>query len=374
MRIAFITSHINKSTQWNWFSEELKSNGIYHIHIILSDENPLLLHDLKKIGVPVYILPHFSKLFFLSGLVGIMKILKKEKVDLVHTELPYGNLLGQAAAWLSGIKRRVSTCENASWAIDNKSKKQFWIDKITYLLSKKIIALTDLSKQYLVKKYHIPEHKLVVIGHALKIEEYQNISPQRIVDVRNELNIKQNEFILGIVARGEAWKGHMYAIKSIELLKNKYPNICLIMVGIDTTSNYGKQLYEYINKHQLNQNVRIIKFVKDNIALYKLFNIHIHVPTSNMAETFGITYIEGMISGCPQIITRSGISFFTAKHLENAYVVDYSNEKQISEGIEYLIENTDSKIKIAENAKTLAINNFTYTEKVKRHLDIYRSL
>jgi len=374
MRIAFITSHIYKSTQWNWFSEELLQRGISHIHIIISDDYPLMADELEKKGVRVFVLPHHSKLSLLTNLFKIIKILKQEKIDLVHTELPYGNLLGQTAALLAGIKRRITTCENASWAIDNNNRKQLWIDKLTYQLAKKIIVLTDLSKQYLIKNYTVPEHKLITIWHALKTEAYQDISLQRIEKLKNELQVKEDEFILGMVARGEEWKGHIYAIKAIALLKNKYPNLRLIIAGIDETEKYGKQLRDYIFNNHLSDYIRLIRFVTDNVALYRMFQIHIHVPVDEISETFGITYIEGMISDCPQIITHSGISCFTAKHLENSYVVDYKNEKQVAEGIEYLVENSDARIKIAENAKRLAENLFLYSDKVNKHLELYRTL
>lgn len=373
MKIAFITSHIYKSTQWNWFSEELLQRGVSHIHIIISENYPVMADELKKHGVKVFVLPHHSKLSLITNFFRITKILKQEKINLVHTELPYGNLLGQTAALLAGIKKRVTTCENASWAIDNNNRKQFWIDKLIYRLAKKIIVLTDLSKQYLIKNYKVPEYKLVTVWHAVKAEEYYNVSPQRIEKIKNELHAKEDKFILGMVARGEEWKGHIYAIKAIALLKNKYPNLRLIIAGIDETKKYGGQLRAYINNNHLADYIHLINFVADNVALYRLFQIHIHIPVDQMSETFGITYIEGMISGCPQIITRSGIAYFTAKHLENAFVADYKNEKQVAEGIEFLIENSDAKKKIAENAKKLAANLFLYSDKVNKHLEIYKS-
>ncbi|MBI3500639.1 MAG: glycosyltransferase family 4 protein [Bacteroidetes bacterium] len=374
MKIAFITSHIYKSTQWNWFSEELLQRGIFHIHIIISDEYPLMADELKKQGVKVFVLPHHSKLSLLTNLFKIIKILKQEKINLVHTELPYGNLLGQTAALLSGIKRRITTCENASWAIDNKNKKQFLIDKLTYRLAKKIIVLTDLSKQYLIKNYKVPEHKLITIWHAVKAEEYQEVSSQRVEKLKNELRVKEDKFILGMVARGEEWKGHIYAIKAIALLKNKYPNLLLIIAGIDETKKYGKQITDYLNTHHVTDNVRLIRFVTDNVALYRLFQIHIHIPIDEMAETFGITYIEGMISGCAQILTKSGIAFTTAQHLKNCYVVDYCNSEEIAKGIVSLIEDKKLKSEISRQAKEDARKLFDYSIKVNKHLELYNSI
>lgn len=374
MKIAFITSHIFKSTQWTWFSEVLLEKKIEHIHIIIADKYPIMAEELTKLGVKVFVLYHKGKRSLIINLFKIIKILKKENINIVHTELPYGNLLGQLAAYFCGIEKRVSTCENASWGIDYKNKKQILIDKISYYLAQKIITLTDLSKEYIIKHYKQQENKMVTIWHALKIDSYSPISQERITNLMNQLNITNEKFIIGMVARGEEWKGHIYAIQSILLLKERYPNILLLIVGVDIKTNYGKKLQNFVIQNNLMKHVLFVPFVSDNIALYKIFKIHIHVPINEIAETFGITYIEGMISGCPQILTRSGIAYFTAKHLENAYVVDYKNEKQIADGIEFLINNEQLRHYIAENAKNMAQMMFVYSNKVEKHIEVYNTL
>lgn len=374
MRIALITSHIYKSTQWNWFSEELLKRGIFHIHIIISDKHPVMADELSNLGVKVFVLPHYSRLSLITNLIKIIKILKQEKINLVHTELPYGNLLGQTSAVLTGIKARITTCENASWAIDYNNTKQLLIDKLTYQLSKKIITLTDNSKSYLIEKFNVHPDKIHTIWHAIKIDEYDSVSNDRIEKIKKELNISNEHFVIGMVARGEEWKGHIYAIKAVEILKKEIPNLRLIITGIDNESDYGKKLFDYISKHNIQENVHMIKFIVDNIALYKTFDIHVHVPVDFMVETFGITYIEGMISECAQVITKSGISCFTAKHMVNAYVVNYKSEIEISEGIRLFYNNQELRKKIAFNAKKMAEELFSYDKKVSKHIEIYKAL
>ena len=124
MKIGFITSHINQSTQWNWFSDELLKRGVPHLHIVINETYPLLADDLRKMGVRVYYLPHKHFYHFFINFIKVCYILKRNKITLVHTELPYGNLVGLISAWFCGIKMRVSTCGNTTWAFDYNNKKQ----------------------------------------------------------------------------------------------------------------------------------------------------------------------------------------------------------------------------------------------------------
>ena len=99
MKIAFVTSHINRSTQWIWFSDEMQKRGIQHIHIIINEFKPLLYDDLREGHVKVYYLKYTNKFSLITNFFRIIKIFIEQKIDVVHTELPYGNLLGLAAAY-----------------------------------------------------------------------------------------------------------------------------------------------------------------------------------------------------------------------------------------------------------------------------------
>ena len=231
MKIAFVTSHINRSTQWNWFSEELNRRKIPHIHIIINEDKPLLYDDLKERNVEVYYLRHRNKLSFLFNIYRVWKILRKAKVDIVHTELPYGNIVGQTAAVLAGIKMRVTTCENTTWFSDFESRKQEWIDEYTYFTAKKVIALTHESYEFLSKHFKISPNKLYTIHHSIKTSDYLNLTVDQVETLRKELDLPTDKFIIGMVARFEFWKGHVYVVEAMKKLSVEFPDVRLFIFG-----------------------------------------------------------------------------------------------------------------------------------------------
>ena len=372
MKIAFITSHINQSTLWNWFSDELLKRGVPHIHIIINETYPLLADDLKKMGVKVYYLRHKHFYHFFINFIQVCYILKKNKITLVHTELPYGNLVGLISAWFCRIRMRVSTCGNTTWAFDYNNTKQKIIDKITYRLSKKVIALTEEAKAFLKKHYSIPDSKLTIIHHSLKSDEYLFKDESRVEKLRKDLNIEPNTFIIGMVARFEYWKGHIFAIEAFRKLLKEYPNVRMLIFGSKGES--FKSVIRYIQSFDLHDHILYKGFVSDNIALFRLFDIHVHIPIKAESETFGINIMEGMISGCAQILTLSGISCFTARDQENCLVVPYSNTEAVYQAMKRLIEDPELREKLGQKAKEDALKYFQYTDKVQMHLELYEQL
>ncbi|NLR92502.1 glycosyltransferase family 4 protein [Flammeovirga agarivorans] len=371
MKLAFFTSHIDKSLQWLWYAESLKNNSIeqYHIVIGLNKKEPFFVKDLKGIGVNVLYLHHKGSYDFFKNIIKSYNFLQSYKVDLIHTSLPYGNIIGQIVAKLLNVKT-VTTCENVSWAKDFKSKKQEIIDLFTFKLSKNIIATTDTAAEYLKNNWPIKPEKIQKIYHGLKQEEYQNISDDRVFNLKRKYAINDNDFIIGMIARMEFWKGHKYAIKAIFRLKDKYPNIKLLIFGAG--GEFLPKFNELILKYDLKNHVFYHGFSDDPIGLFKLFNVHLHVPISKYVETGGINIIEGMISACPQILTLSGYAAQSAEHLKNAYVVDYKSSDSIEKALVYSIENYQKMKDFSIQARKDALNIYSNKVKVQKHLDLYK--
>jgi glycosyltransferase involved in cell wall biosynthesis len=374
-RVAFVSSHIHTSLQFEWFEEELAKQNIYNIHIIintLENEIPLLHIELQKLGIKSYLLNYKNRLSFFSLLFSIRKILKENKINVVHTTLPYGNLIGQLAALSLGIKARITTCENASWAFDYNSPKQKIIDRFTFWSSKKIISVADTANDFLLNTWKIKTSDLVQINHSLKFIEYESVTSDRVNKIKTELNMKPEDFTMGMIARTEFWKGHQYAVEAMAEVVKLYPNIKLLICG--SIGFDHQKLLDLISKHKLENNVKFIGFVNDTVAFLKAIKIQIHIPINKYVENCGISIIEGMAAKTPQLLTLSGYSYQSAKHLKNSYVVDYCSSKEVAQGIIYLYTNYDKAIALGEQAYNDALEQYTTKVKFNKHMQVYNEI
>jgi glycosyltransferase involved in cell wall biosynthesis len=373
MKILFCLSHINKSLQWEWFAEEMKGRKIEMIFVIIDQDKETdiyLFNDLQRLGIKTYLLKHRNKLSFIKNINKVRVLIKKNNVDIVHTSLPLGNITGQAAARLAGLKIRITTCENVSWAHDFKNKKQEWIDNYTFRNAKKIIATSDIAADYLRKNWNFDQSKLQVIYHGLKSSDYE-VTAERVETVNRQLKInKQNEFIVGVVSRFEFWKGHEYIIEAARLLTDQ-PEIKFYIFG--SKGSYYNEAMQKIKQYGLEQKVIYGGFIEDTSALYQLFDVHLHVPVDEYVETGGITVLEGMMAERPQILTRSGYAWQTAKHMVNAYVVPFKNAAAISEGILWIKNNSEKANELASQAKKNAFD-FSVQKKAIQHIELYNKL
>jgi len=376
MNILYALSHINKSLQWQWFAEEMKTRGINQTYVIIDDgigKSSCLHEDLLKLGIESYFLTYRGKFDHVSNVFKTISIIKKCRPDVVHTSLPYGNAVGQLAAWLMGIKCRITTCENASWAHDFKSKRHEIIDKFTYMITQKIVTTSDSAREYLKSNFNLKDEKMFSIYHGLKESDYENVNEERIRKLKGELGINENDFVIGVIARYEFWKGHEFINRAASILKqrNKHKGVKILVFG--SKGSYYDTAMNQISEMNIGDVVEYKGFIADTVALFRLFNIHLHVPVNKYIENGGINIIEGMISERPQILTRSGYAWQSAEHMKNAYVVDYQNADAIADAIEFLKDDRDAAMKLAAQAKKDAIKVYGLKTKVDRHLALYQS-
>lgn len=372
MTVFYCLSHINKSLQWLWFAEELQKKGIKQIYFLIQigTTTVFLYEDIKKLGIEVYLVKHKSKLSFIQNIRKAITIINRNRVNIVHTSLPYGNLIGQIAAVMCGIKARITTCENVSWAHDFGNRKQLWIDKFTFWKTKKIIATSEIAADYLKKNWNFNKSKLRIIYHGLKTKEF-DVREERIENLKYQLGLnKQENYIIGVVARYEFWKGHNYIIEAAQILREQ-KEIKFYVFGSKT--DYFDVAMKKIKELDLEDNIIYGGVVEDVPALYKLFDLHLHVPINEHVETGGITIIEGMMAERPQVLTLSGYAWQVSKHLHNAYIVPFKSGSAIAEAILWMKYNPIEAKRMADQAKKDAYM-FSIQTKTDQHLEIYNEL
>jgi glycosyltransferase involved in cell wall biosynthesis len=372
MTIAYVTSHINKSLQWAWFAEGLRDAGVDQVHIVINDCEPLLLADLRRLGLTAYYLPHRGPLSHAVNLWKVWRLLRRHRVGLVHTSLPHGNLIGQVAALLAGVRARVSTCENASWGDDFGNRKHQAIDRLTYKLSRRVVAVSDSAAEYLRDRWKLGPDRLVTIYHGLKVSEFEAVGPDRIESLRRRLGLDPGDFVVGVVARFEHWKGHDDIIDAAREVVAARPEVKFVIVG-SKGPEYDR-LFEKIKGYGLEGSVLYKGFVDDPVALFQLFDVHVHVPINRFVENCGINIIEGMVSRRAQVLTRSGYAYTTARHLENCLVVDYRDAGQIARAVLELRDDPGLRERLGREARADAVRLFSNDVKVERHLALYREL
>lgn len=356
INLAYVISQVSHSNLFEWTASML-SRQKYKLTFILmhEKETPFELF-LRKEKFNVYRI-HFKNKFDIAACtIHIRNILKKEKIQIVHTHLFEGGLAGMAAAKLAGIPKRIHTRHDATIHHDFHPNAVKY-DKVINGLATQIIAITKNVKQILVEMENVPENKVTIIRHGFRLEQFGEVSEER----KNVLGAKyfpveKPALVIGAVSRFIEWKGLQYLIPAFEEVRKNNPGAHLILANAQ--GPYEAELEKLLEKLPRGSFTKIF-FEKDVIALYHLFDVFVHVPVDEQAEAFGQVYIEAMAAGVPSVVTLSGIAPDFIKDNVHALVVPFRDAKVLQEKIEILLHDDELKQRLATNAKKAIEKEFS---------------
>lgn len=332
-------------------SYELKKKGNEVIVVSLYSKKTVITDRLEKDGVKVYFFDKKEGLD-LKLILKLIKFLKKEKPDVVHTHI-YAIKYGIIASIFSGIKRRVHTVHNiAEKECGNIDKR---INKIFYkYFSVTPVALSNLIKDTIIKEYSIKEEKIPVVFNGINLKKCQ---------IKEDYSIKEKIKICHI-GRFSEQKNHRGLVKAFKIFNEKYPDSILNLIGVGELEETIKKLVE---ENNLTKKVNFLG-LQSNVCSY-LNKADIFTLPSNY-EGIPMTLIEAMGTGIPIVTTNVGGIPNMLKNDESALIV--KNEiKLIAQAFEKLVLNNELREKIGKNALKES-KFFSSEEMARKYIKIYK--
>lgn len=366
--LLIIGSNIFNAVGHEWVIDKLNTD-LFNIHFILM--NP------KDCDLGKYLQTHHncnysqisyhSKKDLFKAVIYIYNYIKEYKIDVVHTHLVDGSMAGLTAAKFSGVKNRIHTRHHSDYH-HKYFKHAVWYDKIINYLSTQILPVTTKVQEILIGKEHVKPSKITVVNHGFDIEDLTAITAKEVADLKEKYKIKENALVIGCISRYVEWKGLQYTIPAFKKYLEQYPNAVLILAN--AKGNYSRQVKALL-KTIPEENYREIEFEENVKALYKVFDIFVHVPIDYYCEAYGQIYVEALALSIPSIFTLSGVANDFAIHKENCYLVLHKNINEIFTGLLTLTKEKDLKEKIINNGFKLVNDNYNINKMITQLESIY---
>ncbi len=145
------------------------------------------------------------------------------------------------------------------------------------------------------------EGEINVIYNAVTLDELSR------GDLRAELGVAPDAFVVGMVGQITPWKRQHDAIEAFELFHRDYPDSELWVVGAPKfrpeNVKYEAYLKRLVSEKGLSRYVRFLGFRQDVAGVMRAVNVLV-VPSDN--EPFGRVIVEAMLAERPVIGTRGG--------------------------------------------------------------------
>jgi glycosyltransferase involved in cell wall biosynthesis len=161
--------------------------------------------------------------------------------------------------------------------------------------SDKIIAVSQFTKNEIIKYYKVSADKIEVVFNSTNFTE-QDLTE----DLRKTIQSKYvlpDEYIL-YIGTLQPRKNIPLLIEAYERIKNKIPNIKLVLAGNRKAHNFDKKIDEVLSKNNLKNDIVFPGFIDtvDKKVVYKMAKVYVF---PSFYEGFGIPILEAMSQGVP---------------------------------------------------------------------------
>jgi glycosyltransferase involved in cell wall biosynthesis len=260
-----------------------------------------LISEAEAIGVKVHVVPDLVRevepLKDIRAFFRLYRLFRSQDYCIVHTHSTKAGLLGRLAAWLAGVPLIIHTVHGVPFELDGNLRSRFYfaLERWIGYLSESLICVGDVLRQEVARWKIVPDRKLVTIYSGIDFSSYV---PRRApIEMRRLLGLKKAWPIVGSVGRLSEQKAQHYLIQAVALLKEKYPEIKLLLVG---EGELRPLLEKQIQDLGLSSNVFLLGERDDIADLLNIFDVY---AMSSRWEGIGRSLTEAMYWGLPVVAT-----------------------------------------------------------------------
>jgi glycosyltransferase involved in cell wall biosynthesis len=171
------------------------------------------------------------------------------------------------------------------------------------------------------------ERKVVVIPNGIETERFLQADKR---DLRRELGLPQDTFLIGFLGRFMSQKGFKYLLDALEQIKkvNNIPRVPMIL-AFGEQDGYIREEKEEVKKRGLAGSVIFLPFVADVASTLKGFDV---VAMPSLWEACGLLAMETMVAGVPLVGTDC-VGLREVLRDSPAYVVPSKNGPALCEAL-----------------------------------------
>ncbi len=298
-------------------------------------------------------------------LMGICRLIRRERPQIVHTHLFKSDFHGRFAARLCGVPVIVSTVHNIdAWA---RWAPLGYLYGLTSHLSDRIIAVSDEVRDFQIRHTGTPALKIITINNGVDISMFENQSERR-MSIRKELNLAPSVPVIGIIGRLEPQKDHKTFLQAAVSIKSVLPEAHFLIVGDGSLREELK-----LRAHALGLLPSVIfcgirKDIPDLLAAMDL------LVFSSRWEGLPVALLEGMASGLPIVSTAVGGIPGAVAGNQTALLVPPENPGELAKACLTVLQDRELARRLGTAGRNRVIEKYSIQTMISRTIELYENL
>lgn len=332
-------------------------------------------------GIKTVITPHLVRSISISNdvraLFELIKLIRREKPDVVHANTPKASLLGITAAWWCRVPHRIYTVTGLRF----QTAKGFfrWLlitmERITCRLSTKVIPEGDgvaktLRDEHITRKPLKKLHNGNINGLDLAHYDKSAIPISLLSQAKSETSFSEESFTFIFVGRIVRDKGICELVEAFTRLQQEHPDARLLLVGDfeQELDPLPEEVYRTIQSHPAiycagwQDDVRPWFAAADALAFPSYREGFPNVVMQ--AGAMELPCVVSDINGCNEIIIEG----------ENGLITPSHDAAALYQAMKRMMEDKALYTHCLQNARPLIASRYKQEDVWQATLEMYRNL
>ena len=316
-----------------------------------------LQNEFEKIGVKHFTIKNVvnkNPYVILSNIYKLIKIVKKYKIDIIHSHHRMATLTAKIVRSFTGIK----VIHTQHLCINDKLK----LTKFA-LKSVKVITVSQAAKDILVQKSGLNNKDIVTIYNTIETENENKKVDEKLLELR-----EQGYFIVAQVSRARDYKGIYDFLEIANETFKENKNIKFVFIGDGPELNEMKKI---IDDRNMEEFVYLLGSKNNVIEHLKYIDLFI---LCSYIEGLPLSPIEAFSQGIPVIATDIEGTNEEVINGKNGFLVDVKNVIDFKKKILYLYENKEVLERLKNGSYKIYEEKFNANIYREKHLNIYKEI
>jgi len=316
--------------------------------------------ELTDLGIPVHVLPWSRDRIDYTAFRKVAAILRKERIDVLHTHNSPALFDGSVAALMAGVRTHIHT----DHARDFPDRLRYMVaEHLCSHLVYRFVGVSDHTSENLVKWEKISRRRLRTVPNGIIAPEVPAAFDP--AEKRRELGIPTGVPVIGTVCRLMPQKGLEFLLQAAVQLRERVPDFVILIAG---EGGEKDRLEAEIRELDLGGQVRLLGLRLDVPELLRIFDVY---ALPSRWEGLPMAVLESMAAGVPLVASAVGGVPTAVRDGVTGILVPPCRVEELAEGLATLLLDRELRLKLGRGARQVFQEEFTARQMVRRYERMY---
>jgi glycosyltransferase involved in cell wall biosynthesis len=308
------------------------------------------------------------------ALAQLVTLFRRMRPDLVHTHSPKASLLGQWAARVAGVPRRVHTIHGLYLPADARGVKRrlyLWLERSEMASAHIVLSQNAEDIATATRERLCDPERLRLLGNGIDVERFHPRNQHGRDEVRRRLGIPNEHLVVGMIGRLVREKGYPELFEAAVAIRGRINAVTFVVVGGPEPSKPDAVTAEDVDRWALGDSLLMLGHRDDIAELLGAMDV---VVLPSHREGFPRVLMEAAATGLPVVATDIRGCRDAVVDGETGILVPRRDPAALATAILRVLEDAPLRERLGTAGRRLAQRRFAQQEVFARVLQAYRDL